>query len=362
MTSRNYDIVRRFNNANVIYDQYRLLSDNSPRINGKLKLRENKLVQMRLTIDSLVKKGNGSTHVGDAGCGIGSYDETRVPLKVNSLTSLATERYYYDLGAAEAAIGISILKWRESLQMILRRAHQIDQKVQHLINNPQRYKKRVRRSRGPSTDTQQLGNASLEVQFGWLPLVKDLNALIEQLGKVTIPPVKVRGTARETVFNTWADTRKHQFAGVRRVSVVSQVRVDNPNAWLLRQLGLTTVAPTAWDWVPWSWVVNMFTNMNVLLGQFTWESGLLVEQRSTTYSLRGIQWVSRNYPKSPGTSVECQYRVVRRERLLVNPPPVLFRFRWPHDPLWAAQIAISAVAQRVRKAAVSVPGALFPAL
>lgn len=132
-----------------------------------------------------------------------------------------------------------------------------------------------------------------------------------------------------------------------RVTRSAGVRVVNPNGWLLERAGLINPVAVAWDLVPWSFVVNMFSNVGGLVNSITDFYGLEFVNSSTTYSAR-VQYDARYYDdRSQMTSLmvsnaRYKYRVGRADA----PPPLIWKVP---DLNWGtAAMAASLAVGRVR--------------
>lgn len=127
-------------------------------------------------------------------------------------------------------------------------------------------------------------------------------------------------------------------------------RLENPNAWLANQMGLINPAVVVWDLVPWSFVVNMFANVNSLLNQFTDFYGLEVSGASTTVRedyfeasvFRKVFWEGLPY-YIQDTRVFNNYN---KDRSLGLTLPKL-EFRLPPLTLTSAIMAVSLMVQQI---------------
>lgn len=113
----------------------------------------------------------------------------------------------------------------------------------------------------------------LEYWMGWAPTIGDISNSIEALTEV-IPAVKIRAgssvpldaAARQSSGSSIATTN---ISGKGTVWINGLVSVTNPNLHLAQKLGLINVAKTVWETVRMSFLVDWFTNVGQVLGQFT---------------------------------------------------------------------------------------------
>lgn len=167
----------------------------------------------------------------------------------------------------------------------------------------------------PGAYVKGVADLQLEYTFGWTPLIKDLKACLTTLFKDGIPPEWVTSRGRSDIQDSWTTTGPYQvthghFMQSVHTTYCVNVKISNPNVWLLNRAGLIDVAGVAWDLVPWSFVVNMFVNINTMLSSFTDTVGLELTNQSITRTYRshlnrgtvnGANTVSpnRDYPGQP---------------------------------------------------------------
>jgi hypothetical protein len=154
-------------------------------------------------------------------------------------------------------------------------------------------RKRWVRSRTKRGKLRTLSNSWLELQYGWAPLVSDL----EDANKVLQNPtpqykyVKGEGNARSIEENSsdeggqndvfWDLTKRLSSRYYIKYYGVIQARAD-PSGSRLQDWGLTTreFLPTLWEVIPWSFAVDYFTNVSDIIN-------------AVSYASVGVRWVSR---------------------------------------------------------------------
>lgn len=206
----------------------------------------------------------------------------RYPGSFNAMTNQALARFNGKLRKGSANLGVTIAQYKQSRDMIVKRTTDAANVVDKAYNRLKGDSKRVRQLR---REREPLANEVLETEFGWRPFLSDMHAAMTSVCEDGIPPsvIKARGfdAHNSTLYNPNSYTRTVRV-GKAHCTYAAVVRVSNPNLWLLNRLGLINPAVVLWDAIPWSFVVNMFVNVNQVVSQYTSEVGLLVTERSFT--------------------------------------------------------------------------------
>lgn len=156
-------------------------------------------------------------------------------------------------GSGQAALGITIVKWRSSLAMISGALKALASK----------------RSRAKLYYRRKASDIYLEGVFGWVPLMSDIYRAMEVLSSAhRISPSRAK--AQDTHAYGVADSTVQ--AGVLtdvRANVGVRLSLDNPNVVLLNNLGILNPASVAWDAVPYSFIINWFVPVGIYLHSLT---------------------------------------------------------------------------------------------
>lgn len=217
----------------------------------------------------------------------------------------ALARFNGKLRKGSASLGVTLGSWAESRKMIVSRLNHTSGLVDRAYHSL-----KGSRSKRKDLGRDPLANNVLEVEFGWRPLFSDIQSALTTVCEDGVPPQWVRASAKFVVANTRrADVSGgyHLLTdnGTGFVTVAASVSINNPNVWLLNRLGLLNPATVAWDLVPWSFVVNMFVNVNQMISSVTDEIGLTISDRSTTESLKFVNqqsYISTNDVTMPSGS------------------------------------------------------------
>lgn len=220
-------------------------------------------------------------------------------------------------GAARANVALTAVGWRQSLSMIANRAGQMTRALRQLRKGNVLGMIRTLSDQGHKTPKgktyvrkwsskrarKEPAQAWLEANFGWAPLVSDIHSAVEVMG-ASLPTDKVVASARDTVLSGSIDeavdyrpgTGPHQlYYQFKKLDWNAEVRLragceavaSNPNTALLSSLGLTNPAFVAWDWVPFSFVVDWFLPVGKFLNTFDAFVGFTITRGWTTVQVKG---------------------------------------------------------------------------
>lgn len=185
-----------------------------------------------------------------------------------------------------------------------------------------------------------LANKWLWWSYGVRPLAQDLYNGLDVLQR-PLPYAKVMGKGKGT--SSWSQgsgiyLETHTFESTCRVS--ARVTVINPNLWLANQMGL--VNPLLWvnEAVPFSFVLDWFSNWSDVLSQYTDFVGLEIAEPITTQL--GTLTQTGRFIEPYGI------RFMRFTRTL-SIPPVKLRFAYERFQWQRGANAISLLVGSLRK-------------
>lgn len=158
--------------------------------------------------------------------------------------------------------------------------------------------------------------AWLEIKYGWKPLLGEVYAASEALGRAQVKSdptvVRTRAAAKaETgLVESWTGTVKGNLRGKRKVSLrmTTYSRIDSPAARSAAGLGLTNPLSVAWELMPFSFVIDWFVPVGQYIdsldatqgtkfmqGTFSWQ---ISEKYSGAISslYYGGEWYGMNLP------------------------------------------------------------------
>jgi len=133
--------------------------------------------------------------------------------------------------------------------------------------------------------TKAFANNWLAYHFGWEQLVKDMHHAKDTLDEIPRP--------QRVVSKASHSSRVHQDVNfpngytadtttTTKVRLSADVSVSNPDIYRMNKLGLLNPAGTAWELIPWSFLVDWFVNIGDCINSFTDFAGLNVSERWTT--------------------------------------------------------------------------------
>jgi len=170
-------------------------------------------------------------------------------------------------------------------------------------------------------------NALLELRFGWIPLVQDIEAAFKTI--FNDPPFKrVVGRGSFTGSFVWDSGHRSDVyqCGCR---LQADVRVSHPDLFLASQLGLLNPLGFAWEVVHLSFLVDWLTNVGQCLNSYTDFVGLEMTRSFVTHYTKATEVYSNSaydypptHPSWFNTTFTCVGVYVER-RVGAIPPPKL---------------------------------------
>jgi len=267
-----------------------------------------------------------------------------------SLENEAYARFQGKLRKGSASLGVTAASWKQSRDMIVNRSNHfrrtLDSSIAALEKNPGALK-RLRREREP------LAGQVLEYEFGWAPLVQDMRAALTTVCKDGNPDEWITSRARGNVSlrsGSISDRVVVSWDGIYRTTYNARVEITNPNLWLLNRLGLINPGVVIWDLIPWSFVVNMFLNVNSMVGAITDEVGLSFSGQNVTYSSLLGREVLRGQNGLHGTNWSFVRTLKKyKSRTVGSSLAPNWQVKVPELNWELAVIATSLVVQRIQK-------------
>lgn len=298
----------------------------SPRVNGKLKLRDNPMSRQNYEVTGFYATDITALSLltNTAPNPVTGWIDTNPAMR--RLEASSYSRFRGKLYKGSAALGVTIASWQQSAVMISTRYRHLHE----LLFTRMAYLSRKLLLRKQLT-ARDIANTHLEIIFGWMPLFKDIHAaattIIETRPKLSRVSVRTRTFVHiNDTVDRGIGSQLNQGRVELRVTRAATVSVDNPNLWLAERAGLVNPLAVAWDLVPFSFVVNMVLNINSLINSITDFVGLSFPSSSMTkaWRLYGTQIIPQSTFTKGG---KATYKSSSKVRTLggVARPPLTFR-------------------------------------
>jgi hypothetical protein len=267
--------------------------------------------------------------------------------------SQASKRWYSQVQDACQAFqgGVALGELGETLRMIKSPAKAFRNGLDSFLGAAKKH----RRRRGPDR-MKAVADTWLEYVYGWAPLINDIDDAMNYLHKrqkqLESPTrtITANGEGREVIITvhsrggqgskTFAQVRTTASRKVRYRGAIFTEQ-QNPQLFTPKSLGvsLDDFVPTAWELMPWSFLIDYFTNIGDILQAFSlrktklaWgcrnvrdytrrENIYLHQAPITEYTPVGVQLLGFEVSGSTGGPTERTY--VLREAITSVPLPAL---------------------------------------
>lgn len=259
----------------------------------------------------------------------------------------------------EGSWGENVLTARKSLSMVTLRFNQLRRMLPELLDFLARQQRNARRKKvviNPAA----FGRYWLEWWMGWAPLISDVFLACMTLSgqddvtknskrKLVATSTKMH-TARSTM-NTSTYLAVNNYDVKCTAKVGATVVITNPNLFLANQLGLVNPLATAWQVMPWSWLINWVYDVESYLRSLSEFYGVSLEKAYYTQTRRTTfcecYWIDK---ATWSERYRCtDYVNVAMERKIGFPPMSLPKLGMARISPTRAATAASLLAQRMSK-------------
>lgn len=198
--------------------------------------------------------------------------------RINTVQAKALTRFNDKRGEA-AALGVTLVQYRQAIDMMADRLLQGWRVISALRKgklgtaaNLLGVRKSSVRSRA-----RELSSLQLEISFGWLPMIADVQSALKVLNG-PLPYGRARGSA--SLSDTLKVPNGGRMNATHQVKFMSYVeaflQVDNPGLDVAQRLGLIDPLPILYEVIPWSFVANWIFNLDEYIGQYNGYHGVTV--------------------------------------------------------------------------------------
>lgn len=249
---------------------------------------------------------------------------------------------FVDQKGAAAELAVSLLETKQAGQMLDKRLTQManfalavkrgrwPDAARHLGLKATDRRLQKGRPPGVKRGAKHFASNVLEYNFGWAPLAMDISSAIEVIQRKSPSPIiKGRGyaTFRSKVPHSYVVPKKDGGEVQESTGVLIQARLEisNPNLFLANQLGFINAGSILWERVPFSFVVDWFSNVGQVIASFTDFYGCDLRDSMTTYFRKRTQ--SNFFGNYPSRAQKYEQTSVRRLVIISGPSLVIKPFR-----------------------------------
>lgn len=337
--------------------------ERSPRVKGTLRLRANPWSLTKMSKHCSNYRGSGPAPSSYALFLGTTNDPTIERARAVAESNLRGELARRVRNKQGGSLGVTIATTRQSIEMLASSQKQLISifSAAERFYQTTRGKKRLKRFRRLiSKGSEPTAGMVLAGFFGWAPLFEDFGAACKTIANPW--PDKTFFSVKKSWRVGWRKRWKDASGFREGVSTWSAtghstyscgVTVSNPNLWVANKLGLVNPLAVAWDLVPWSFLVNMVSNMGQVVGSLTDFAGLALSDTSLTRKLETFESTTVRYqdprPGAFSGASGTQYWLVRSRQTGVSPPSVALQLRFPDWGIGTAAISGALLLQQTHR-------------
>lgn len=286
------------------WDNLSVSSKSSPRVKGKIIEQFNPFSMNwgKGSNETLIYRRSNSTFWDGPG-GVTGYNSASAPHIASTGEINNLKIAFLNQLNGESANLVDLVRTRkETISMVASNAMSIAKAVRFLKKGKlRRAMNELGITKEPKSKT--AANRWLEMQYGWKPLLGDIHTMID--GTFSDPVCHLTKSRKFTKNTTSTVSRpypiKHEVQSYKQTKVRfwAKYTIDAPALSAADQIGLLNPAITAWEAVPWSFVVDWFVPVGDWLETFTALKGIkILELGQSLTSIENITWTAKIDPTS----------------------------------------------------------------
>lgn len=289
----------------VFYQSDVLTSGNSPRVNGRLVLRENVLSSSKFMIERSSFLSN--TYQGKTG------DRDWFDYKLDDSTpgsyQGAAAKFYSAAGDLRVNVAQAFAERRQTLDLLTSNATRIYEAFRALRHGRLMDACASLGCSAPRRNIRvkdDVANLWLGLHYGWMPLMQDIyGSMISFVDRPILIPISVgsrlphvhRGTTKPSwdseYFSTWTGY------GYDKTHIRALFRVTDLPLRTMSSLGLTNPALLVWELIPYSFCVDWFFTAGSYFESLSALDGLSLVSGSTTTTVHDELWIESRFHDIP---------------------------------------------------------------
>jgi hypothetical protein len=250
--------------------------------------------------------GDFTTESGRGAISTPTFSDASYP-SLTSANNAALRSFYSSARSAVTSMeGMTAIgELRETLQMIKRPASALRKGLDEYLNALKKV-----RSAPPASRRRALSGTYLEYAFGWLPLINDVEDGLKAYSKLgTQQRTRVRGEGNTSSQNRLVNARRQLIDGNYTYATSNLTDFAESDVFIYGEVigrfetganprsvadsfgfRLDEFAPTAWELLPWSFLVDYFTNIGDIVSAASYlNANLAWCGRTTRQGIRRIE-------------------------------------------------------------------------